>query len=52
MRDRVNVDRQYINMINAGDESNEHPVQALLDFWMILRILRSVDGRVVALAGI
>jgi aspartate carbamoyltransferase catalytic subunit len=40
-----------VPIINAGDGGNEHPTQALLDLYTILRLKSSVDGLTIGLAG-
>ncbi len=38
-------------IINAGDGSGEHPTQALLDLYTLLRHLGTLEGKTIALAG-
>jgi len=40
-----------VPVINAGDGSNEHPTQALLDLYTILREKKKIDGLVIGLVG-
>jgi len=40
-----------ISIINAGDGSNEHPTQALLDIFTILSRKKKIKGLVVAIIG-
>jgi aspartate carbamoyltransferase catalytic subunit len=40
-----------VPVINAGDGSNEHPTQALLDLYTILREKGKIDGLTVGLVG-
>jgi aspartate carbamoyltransferase catalytic subunit len=40
-----------VPVINAGDGSNEHPTQALLDLYTILREKKKIDGLTVGLVG-
>jgi aspartate carbamoyltransferase catalytic subunit len=37
--------------INAGDGSNQHPTQALLDIYTIQREMRQIDGLTIGFAG-
>ncbi|MBE0602694.1 MAG: aspartate carbamoyltransferase catalytic subunit [Deltaproteobacteria bacterium] len=39
------------SIINAGDGSNEHPTQALLDLYTILKAKGKVDGLKIAIVG-
>jgi aspartate carbamoyltransferase catalytic subunit len=43
--------RMAASIVNAGDGAHEHPTQALLDAFMILRRKGRLDGLVVAIAG-
>lgn len=38
-------------VINAGDGSNEHPTQALLDAWTLVQALGSLKGKQIAIVG-
>lgn len=40
-----------ISVINAGDGSNEHPTQALLDLFTILQYRKEISGLTVAIIG-
>ncbi|MBI5408143.1 MAG: aspartate carbamoyltransferase catalytic subunit [Nitrospirae bacterium] len=40
-----------ISVINAGDGSNEHPTQALLDLFTILSYKKKIKGLVIAIIG-
>lgn len=40
-----------VPVINAGDGSNEHPTQALLDLYTILREKKKIDGLTIGLVG-
>lgn len=40
-----------VPVINAGDGSNEHPTQGLLDLYTILREKKRIDGLTVGLVG-
>jgi len=40
-----------VPVINAGDGSNEHPTQALLDLYTILREKKRIDGLTIGLVG-
>ena len=40
-----------VPVINAGDGSNEHPTQGLLDLYTILREKKKIDGLTVGLVG-
>lgn len=42
---------ENISLINAGDGTNEHPTQALLDLYTIKEILDTVSGRKIAIVG-
>ncbi len=42
---------ENISLINAGDGTNEHPTQALLDLYTIKEVLDSVSGRKIAIVG-
>ncbi len=40
-----------VPVINAGDGAGEHPTQALLDIYTILRERKKIDGLTIAMAG-
>ena len=42
---------ENISLINAGDGTNEHPTQALLDLYTIKEVLDNVSGRKVTIVG-
>ena len=42
---------ENISLINAGDGTNEHPTQALLDLYTIKEVLDNVNGRKIAIVG-
>ena len=42
---------ENISLINAGDGTNEHPTQALLDLYTIKEVLDNVSGRKIAIVG-
>lgn len=42
---------ENISLINAGDGTNEHPTQALLDLYTIKEALDIVSGRKIAIVG-
>lgn len=42
---------ENISLINAGDGTNEHPTQALLDLYTIKEVLDTVSGRKIAIVG-
>ncbi len=42
---------ENISLINAGDGTNEHPTQALLDLYTIKEILDNVSGRKIVIVG-
>ncbi len=41
----------HVPVINGGDGDNEHPTQAMLDAWMMLRSLGRLEGKVIGLVG-
>ena len=41
----------YVPIVNAGDGIGEHPTQALLDYYTIVRELGSADGKHVVMVG-
>lgn len=41
----------YVPVINAGDGVGEHPTQALLDYYTIVRELGTADGKHVVMVG-
>lgn len=45
------ADNTPASVINAGDGTNEHPTQALLDAFSILEIKGSIDGLKIAIVG-
>lgn len=42
---------ENISLINAGDGTNEHPTQALLDLYTIKEVLDNVNGKKIAIVG-
>lgn len=40
-----------ISLINAGDGSNEHPTQALLDLYTIREVFNNLKGKKIAIVG-
>ncbi len=42
---------ENISLINAGDGTNEHPTQALLDLYTIKEVLDNVSGRKITIVG-
>lgn len=40
-----------VPVINGGDGANEHPTQALLDAWMMRRLLGTLTGACIGLVG-
>lgn len=42
---------ENISLINAGDGTNEHPTQALLDLYTIKEVLDNVNGRKIVIVG-
>ena len=42
---------KHISLINAGDGTNEHPTQALLDLYTIKEAFDNVSGRKIAIVG-
>ena len=40
-----------ISLINAGDGTNEHPTQALLDLYTIKEVLDDINGRKIVIVG-
>ena len=42
---------ENISLINAGDGTNEHPTQALLDLYTMKEVLDSVNGRKIVIVG-
>ena len=42
---------EHISLINAGDGTNEHPTQALLDLYTMNEILDTVSGRKITIVG-
>jgi aspartate carbamoyltransferase len=45
------ADCSKVPVINAGDGANEHPTQALLDFYTIKKEKRELDGLNIAMVG-
>lgn len=45
------ADSSPVPVINGGDGGNEHPTQALLDLWMMRRLLGELTGITVGLVG-
>lgn len=41
----------HISLINAGDGSNEHPTQALLDLYTMKEIFNDLKGKKIAIVG-
>jgi aspartate carbamoyltransferase catalytic subunit len=48
---RLAADYSNVPVINAGSGSEEHPTQAFLDFYTVLRELGKVEGLNIALVG-
>ena len=42
---------ETISLINAGDGTNEHPTQALLDLYTIKEVLDDLNGRKIVIVG-
>lgn len=48
---RLAADYASIPVINAGDGSNQHPTQTLLDLYTIQKAFRKLDGLKIAMVG-
>ena len=48
---RLVAEKTNIPVINAGDNSNEHPTQSLLDLYTIWEEFKQIDGLKIGIAG-